>query len=327
MGKPKISLPPPSAAEEQLRTEQSEMLRLNRQMLQEQTRRDELLAPYLYKQAGITPKYDAAGTLIGFEDVPDELKGLRTSIEKGLLERSQAAIAGTLPVDPALERNLVENEAQLRDVVRRQLGPGGETSTPGIQMLADFMKRKEELRSAARTGQMTLAEQLGVTRQQANDLRTQSLMARAASAQGYPFQSVGQYGTLGQLFGEATQPYQKDRFGMLQADYWRATSPSQTERWLNQMAKQKQAEGQLMQGMGSLMGGIGGAFSDRRLKRNLRRIAEDVRGFGIYLFRFLWSPRWHVGVLAQEVQPIMPQVVHSIGGILYVDYGRLFGGR
>lgn len=76
------------------------------------------------------------------------------------IERQLAALRGELPVDPALERSLEEGELTLRDRLRAQLGPGFETSTPGIQTLAEFGKRGEELRFSARRAEMTLGEQL-----------------------------------------------------------------------------------------------------------------------------------------------------------------------
>ena len=38
--------------------------------------------------------------------------------------------------------------------------------------------------------------------------------------------------------------------------------------------------------------------SDRRLKKDLMRVAEHPAGFGIYRFKYLWSDTEHVGVIA-----------------------------
>ena len=80
-------------------------------------------------------------------------------------------------------------------------------------------------------------------------------------------------------------------------------------------------------GLMNLGGSIGSAWlmgSDIRLKRDIKRIANDPRGFGIYDFRYLWSDLWYRGVMAQEVLPVIPDaVVMGSNGYLMVDYGRL----
>src|SRR3990172_2008136 len=113
---------------------------------------------------------------IAWDPKADELAPLRSQIEKGFLERTQAALAGQLPVNPALLSDLAENERTLRETLRRQLGPGFETSSPGIESLGEFGQRRSELLESARRGDLTLAEQLGISRQQANDLQLQNLL-------------------------------------------------------------------------------------------------------------------------------------------------------
>jgi hypothetical protein len=92
-----------------------------------------------------------------------------------LRKRQIDALEGRLPVDPALERGLAEQEATLRNQLQAQLGSGYETSSAGIQALSDFRKRAEEARfstreqvlgrsagmSAMNTGQLFGGAQLG----------------------------------------------------------------------------------------------------------------------------------------------------------------------
>jgi hypothetical protein len=77
------------------------------------------------------------------------------------LDRYQKAMKGELPVDPTLERALTENKATLQESMLKKLGPGWETSTSGIQALAEYDKRAEELRSAAQQGTIMAGEQQG----------------------------------------------------------------------------------------------------------------------------------------------------------------------
>lgn len=64
--------------------------------------------------------------------------------------------------------------------------------------------------------------------------------------------------------------------------------------------------------------------SDRRLKKNLARVASHPRGFGIYRFNYLWSEETCIGVIAQEVLQQVPEAVRvGPGNFLAVDYGAL----
>lgn len=86
--------------------------------------------------------------------------------------------------------------------------------------------------------------------------------------------------------------------------------------------------------MGSLMGlgqlGVSaysaGMFSDRRLKRDITLI-ERLKGIGIYWFRYKWEPKGtrHIGVMAQEVERVIPSAVFECFGFKAVDYSKLGG--
>jgi len=83
----------------------------------------------------------------------------------------------------------------------------------------------------------------------------------------------------------------------------------------------------LVQGLGALgsIASIAGpliSLSDERLKRDVSRIGERNE-LGVYLFRYLWSPVWHIGHMAQEVIKVRPDAVVEIDGYLAVDYGAL----
>ena len=77
-----------------------------------------------------------------------------------------------------------------------------------------------------------------------------------------------------------------------------------------------------MQGLASLGGAAAMAFSDVRLKSNIERIGTHERGFGIYEYDIF--DRHEIGVLAQEVEQIMPEaVVEHPNGFKMVNYGIL----
>jgi hypothetical protein len=65
-------------------------------------------------------------------------------------------------------------------------------------------------------------------------------------------------------------------------------------------------------------------FSDRRVKRDVRRIGEAC-GLPVYSFRYVWSPVEHVGFMADEVARVMPAAVIERGGLKMVDYRMVMG--
>ncbi len=63
-------------------------------------------------------------------------------------------------------------------------------------------------------------------------------------------------------------------------------------------------------------------FSDKRLKSNITRIGTHPLGIGIYEYDIF--DRHEIGVMAQEVQDVLPEAIHiHPSGFMMVDYGRL----
>ena len=202
-----------------------ESLRDQRTQVAEAMRLQDLLAPYLYQQAGITPRLEG-GRIVGFDRVPDPHQALRSDIETQLLQRSQKALRGELEVDPGLERGIAQNLRLTRQAGLQQVGPGWETSTPGIQAMAEQGQRAEELRYGARTGQLTLAEQLGLQREQANEARQSRQFQQLGGAFGLPgTRGAGTSNYLSSL-SQALGLGQRERQGQFQANQFNAQQPS-----------------------------------------------------------------------------------------------------
>jgi hypothetical protein len=73
-------------------------------------------------------------------------------------------------------------------------------------------------------------------------------------------------------------------------------------------------------------GGFGGRrFSDMRLKEEIVPLGRLDNGIGVYRFRYRGNDHArYVGVMAQEVQTIVPDAVsRGRDGYLRVDYDRL----
>ena len=185
-------VPGKSPEELALLSEQTAILREQRDQLSKSLQQQNLLQPLLFGELGIQEKKDASGNVIGYEKAPltpdqqkradlesrfldlslGQLEGVdpaqSAEINKLLGERSLAALKGELPADPGLLRSLDDEEQRLREQLRAQLGPGFETSTPGIQALAEFTKRKTEIIAGAKRGDLTMAEGLGLARGASN---------------------------------------------------------------------------------------------------------------------------------------------------------------
>lgn len=266
-----------------------------------------------------------------------ETEGLRQQeleIRQALNERSLQALRGELPVDPALEQQLERGEETLRERLAAQFGPGFETSTPGIQALEEFRRSAETLRSGARTGQLTLAEQLSLGREQAAQARQQGNLAQLqaplslaelgltggaqqlgqfqSGAFGLPQSIAGGAGQVAAGFGAAQQPFIQQRQMQLQASIANAQNAGAGAAGLGQLA-------------GSVFGTVFPAlgFSDRRLKRIVERIGTLPGGISLYVYEFLFTGTRKIGVVAQEAMQVRPDVVGTRDGFLTVDYRGL----
>lgn len=100
-----------------------------------------------------------------------------------------------------------------------------------------------------------------------------------------------------------------------------------------QMAAYNQQQAQRQNLMGGLFG-LGAsaitAFSDKRLKKDVKKVGE-LDGHALYRYRYkgaMDDGQPHVGVMAQEVEKDRPEVVVTYpDGSKAVKYGELFGAR
>lgn len=74
--------------------------------------------------------------------------------------------------------------------------------------------------------------------------------------------------------------------------------------------------------IGGLAASVGSLFSDRRLKDNIVKVADDPRGFSIYTYDLLGKRQW--GVMADEVEKVMPEAVTECMGYKMVNYSMLW---
>lgn len=245
-----VAPPQPSAAEQALQAKQADLLQQQTDILSEQWRQQQLLAPVLFKQAGLTPTMDSSGKITGFTQIADPNKAMTDSIQTQLLQRESDALSGKLPVDPSLTNELDKQDTTLNQTLQNNLGPGYATSTPGIQALAEQAKRRGELTYDVTTGTLTSAAALQQSQAgQTSDLTNQNLN-RILAAQGSGNNFASLYGNASNNYANAIQPYQQNQGFSLQAAL------------ANQQSKTA-ASGQMMGLAGAGIGAgaaIGGAF-------------------------------------------------------------------
>jgi len=73
-------------------------------------------------------------------------------------------------------------------------------------------------------------------------------------------------------------------------------------------------------GAGGALGSAGIKASDRRLKKNIKRIGTHILGIGLYTWDYLWGEPF-AGVMADEVEQVMPEaIVMHPSGFKMVNY-------
>lgn len=79
--------------------------------------------------------------------------------------------------------------------------------------------------------------------------------------------------------------------------------------------------------LGGLAAGIAGAIalSDRRFKYNIKKIISLPIGIDLVSWHWKHNDRKSIGVIAQDLQKVMPEAVVSINGILHVLYNVMWG--
>lgn len=111
---------------------------------------------------------------------------------------------------------------------------------------------------------------------------------------------------------------------------------SQMSNYMQGAIANEQYQAQNSAGIGNFLGSVAGAagqagsfaalFSDRRLKDVIERIGTTKHGIPMYKYTFKADPqkRVHVGVMADEVEKVLPHAVSTHpNGYKMVDYGAL----
>lgn len=233
---------------------QTELLRLSKEDAIRRAQLEKLTLPLALEAAGKKPVFDSTGNIIGLEDIPGtaktELEGLQEQFALESTREALRGIRGQVPVGDPFENRIEQDRQALNERLRRQLGPGYETSSPGIQALSEFEARANEARENIRFGRLSQSaalSELGSDRLNQAMLRDLDIL-RSQSASTLP----GAFSMAGGVSGTS-----RDALARAFALSQNVTTPG---------AQALTASGQLAQSAGAFAGNIAGQYAtDRRL--------------------------------------------------------------
>jgi len=64
-------------------------------------------------------------------------------------------------------------------------------------------------------------------------------------------------------------------------------------------------------------------WSDRRLKKNIKKIGRLMNGLYVYTFNYIWGGQSQIGVMADEVKKVIPEAVVRMYGYDLVNYTKV----
>ncbi len=145
------------------------------------------LLPVLLAELGLqldpsTGRYTAA---------PDAALGQGAEILRALQERALRLARGEAEADPFLERQLAQERRLLDERLLRQLGPGGETSSPGLELLSRFGTDVAATRAQNARQALGVFEGLSLARQAAQDAALANRLSRFSLVPSLQFQAAG----------------------------------------------------------------------------------------------------------------------------------------
>jgi len=111
---------------------------------------------------------------------------------------------------------------------------------------------------------------------------------------------------------------------LMGAQYMSAKAQNQAnQNVFNQQMGSYNADLEGMYGLGAAGATAAGyAWSDRRLKKNIRKVGKISNGLNVYSYQYLWSAEPQIGLMADEVKQLHPEAVKNFAGFDAVDYNK-----
>ena len=196
----------------------------------------------------------------------------------------------------------------------------GENSSATRTLRQDFARDRTDAYGEAQRNAVQQGLQAGVTTGTFNnEARGQGLQERAY-VQNQPINQLGALLSGGQVSAPQGFGYTPTSVG--QTDTLGANALSLNQQNQNYSTASANRNG-LLGGLFQLGGAAIGA-SDRRLKRDIKRVGTLANGLPVYEYRYVWGRKRHTGVMAQDVLKAgIDAVVRHWTGFLMVDYGKL----
>jgi hypothetical protein len=183
-------------------------------------------------------------------------------------------------------------------------------------------KQEELVNRGVREGSQAYADSMRMIGEQENDAMTQANLASRSQvinekqlAYDKPINTVAALLGTGQITPQ--QLVQTPQASIASPDLMGQINANYKAR-----AGQQQAMMGGIFGLGSALVGAGGNLmkSDRRVKTDIQKIGALANGLPLYLFRYKSGGPIIMGVMAQDVEKVMPEAVIEIDGVKHVNY-------
>lgn len=259
--------PAPDQSEIDNRNTQTDILKQQLAIAQQQQAYGNAIAPLQLIQSGYSPEavaddYQAqpgetvvpiGGKQYRIARDPNEasLDAQNREISLASGARTLAALKGELPVDPAVEQDITRGRQELMEELRNRLGPGFETSDPGMRALSEYDRNTTAIRYQVRTGELNSANAIAMNTQGGMQRRSAQALASMQDVLTPIARANETYVGAGSLAG-----------GMIGRDHGQRLMQMQLGNSNQMIGQQMDAQGNqsLISGGMGLAGGVGGAL-------------------------------------------------------------------
>ena len=234
----------------------------------------------------------------------------------------QEAIMSRL--EPSLAKNRVSTETQL---INQGLRPGTEAYDNAIKLLGE-QENDAKTQAALQGLNLDISSNAQAFNQalqsgQFGNTAQQQALAQAILQRQMPLNEITALMSGSQIQNPSFGAYQGSNVAAAPIANATAQQGAYNQNLYNQQVATANEQNKGLFSLGG-SGAMAAAtyFSDRRLKSNIQRIGTHKLGIGIYEYDIMG--RHEIGVMAQEVEKVMPEAIcrHS-SGYMMVDYGRI----
>lgn len=217
----------------------------------------------------------------------------------GAINNQQANISTSL-LDPVWNQRQSSLQTQLAN---QGITEGSDAYTNAMR---DFNNQRNDAYNSALLADRGQAEQEALTN------RNQPLNEISALLSGSQVQQPSFTNTPSSAV--ATTPVASDVYN---------SAALQQQNYNSQLANSSAMMGGLF-GLGSSLGSMGiYKFSDENLKEDIKEVGETEGGLPIFTYKYKGDPTTHMGVIAQDVEKVLPEAVRKFGKYRAVDYAQV----